>query len=136
MTGPVSVSSKKGYVMKDKKAGLSIIDKGLSVKGAVNVPGKLIIMGTLEGTLEGDTIVTAQGSHVMADMKVREIVIGGKFEGDVTAYENVTLLKTADFTGKIFCRNIDVEPGGQLNGSVKILEADHEALCSGTKTSA
>jgi cytoskeletal protein CcmA (bactofilin family) len=121
--------------MKDKKAGLSIIDKDLRVKGVVDVQGKLIIIGTLEGTLEGDTVVTAQGSCVMADVKAREIVIGGKFEGDVTAYENVRLLKTAEFTGKIFCRNIDVEPGGQLNGSVKILEADDEPLRSWTKTS-
>ncbi|MDY6988749.1 MAG: polymer-forming cytoskeletal protein [Thermodesulfobacteriota bacterium] len=122
-------------MMKDKKAGLSIIDKGLSVKGVVHVQGKLIIIGTLEGTLEGDAVVAAQGSHVMADVKVREMVIGGKFEGDVTAHENVKLLKTADFTGKIFCRNIDVEPGGQLNGSVKILEADDGALGSDAKTS-
>ncbi|MDY6951301.1 MAG: polymer-forming cytoskeletal protein [Thermodesulfobacteriota bacterium] len=121
--------------MKDKKAGLSIIDKDCWVKGVVHVEGKLIIIGTLEGTLEGDTVVTAQGSHVMADVKVREMVIGGIFEGDVTAYENVKLLKTGEFTGKIFCRNIDVEPGGQLNGSVKILEADNEILRPDTKTS-
>jgi cytoskeletal protein CcmA (bactofilin family) len=71
----------------------------------------------------------------MADVKVREMVIGGKFEGDVTAYENVILLKTGEFTGKIFCRNIDVEPGGQLNGSVKILEADDQTIRSDTKGS-
>ncbi|MDY6839195.1 MAG: polymer-forming cytoskeletal protein [Thermodesulfobacteriota bacterium] len=122
-------------MMKDKKAGLSIIDKGCKVKGTAHVEGKLIVIGTLEGTLEGDTVVTAQGSHVMADVKVREMVIGGKFEGDVTAYENVRLLKTGEFTGKVFCRNIDVEPGGQLNGSVKILEADDETLRSDTKGS-
>jgi cytoskeletal protein CcmA (bactofilin family) len=122
-------------MMKEQRAGLSIIDKGLRVEGIVNVEGKLIIIGSLEGTLVGDTVVTAEGSHVVAEAKVREMVIGGKFEGDVTAYESLKVLKTGDITGNIVCKNIDVEPGGQLNGSVKILDADHKTPGPETKTS-
>ncbi len=116
--------------MKDKKAGVSIIDKSLRVEGTVNVVGKLIILGVLEGTLIGNTVVTAEGSHVVAQAKVKEIVIGGEFEGDVTAYESLKIMKTGRLRGNVACNNLDIEPGGQLNGSVRTLEATDEIPAS------
>jgi cytoskeletal protein CcmA (bactofilin family) len=108
--------------LKDRRQGLSIIDKGLKVEGIVNVEGKLIILGTMEGTLLGNAVVTAQGSRVVAEARVREMVIGGEFEGHVTAYESLRILQTGRVTGDIACKNLDLDPGGQINGNVEILK--------------
>ena len=111
------------------------MDQGLKVQGIVNVAGKLIIVGAMEGTLVGNTVVAAAGSHVVAEARVREMVIAGNFEGNVTAYESLKILQTGNFRGNIVCKNLDVEPGGQLNGSVKILEADAEGFVADTEDS-
>lgn len=108
--------------MKDREQGLSIIDKTLKVEGTVNVEGKLIILGAMEGTLLGNSVVTVEGSHVVAEVKVREMVIGGEFEGHVTAYESLRILQTGRLTGDIVCKSLDLDPGGQVNGNVKILK--------------
>jgi len=114
--------------VEDKQAGLSIIDKTLRLEGTVNVEGKLIILGAMEGTLLGNTVVTVEGSHVVAEARVREMVIGGRFEGHVTAYESLRILQTGRFSGDVICKNIDLEPGGQLNGTVEILKDEDKSL--------
>jgi cytoskeletal protein CcmA (bactofilin family) len=126
--------SNKECRVEDKQAGLSIIDKTLRLEGTVNVEGKLIILGAMEGTLLGNTVVTAEGSHVVAEARVREMVIGGRFEGHVTAYESLRILQTGRFSGDIVCKNIDLEPGGQLNGTVEILKDEDNGLSGDVDT--
>ncbi len=108
--------------MADKSGGLSIIDKGLKVEGTLNAEGKLIIAGVLEGTLIGNAVVTVEGSRVVAHAKVREMIIAGDFEGDVTAYESLRILQTGNFGGNIICKSLSLEAGGKLNGNVRPLE--------------
>ena len=109
--------------MGDKTKGISIIDTGLKVAGTVNDKGKLIIAGALEGTLIGNTVVTVQGSRVVADAKVRELIIAGDFEGDITAYESLKVLPTGKFGGNVVCKSLIMEAGAKLNGNVRPLEA-------------
>jgi cytoskeletal protein CcmA (bactofilin family) len=112
--------------MADKKEGISIIDKDCLVEGTLNVKGKLIVAGSLKGTLIGNTVVTAKGSRVDAPAKVREMIIGGEFEGDITVYESLRILSTGVFSGKIVCKSITLETGGKLNGRVKPLDSTEE----------
>jgi cytoskeletal protein CcmA (bactofilin family) len=114
---------KEGNIMADKTQGISIIDNGLKVDGTVNDKEKLIIAGALEGTLIGNTVVTVQGSRVVADAKVRELIIAGDFEGDVTAYESLKILPTGNFGGNVVCKSLIMEAGAKLNGNVRPLEA-------------
>ncbi|RLB82645.1 MAG: hypothetical protein DRH17_05225 [Deltaproteobacteria bacterium] len=109
--------------MADKQEGLSIIDKGFEMEGTLNVKGKLIICGTVRGTLIGDQVVTAPGSRVFAQANVREMIIRGYFEGDITACESLQILNTGHFLGKIICKNLTVEAGGRLNGGVTPLNS-------------
>ena len=112
--------------MADKEEGISIIDKDCLVEGTLNVKGKLIVAGSLKGTLIGNTVVTAKGSSVNAPAKVREMIIGGEFEGDITVYERLKILSTGAFSGKIACKSITLETGGRLNGRVKPLDSTEE----------
>ena len=107
----------------DKQEGLSIIDKDSSVEGSFNVKGKLIVAGSLKGDLIGNKVVTVEGSLVDAPAKVREMIIGGEFQGDITVYESLRILSTGAFSGKITCNSITLDTGGKLNGRVKPLNA-------------
>lgn len=114
--------------MPDRTTGLSIIDKGLKVEGILSAEGKLVIGGAVEGTLIGDEVVVVQGSRVVAQASVREMVISGDFEGDVTAYESLKIMPTGNFRGNIICKSLSLEAGGRLNGSVRPLEAKEEII--------
>lgn len=107
--------------MKDNGKGLSIVDKGLSVEGSLYADGKLVIAGTLKGNLVGNAVVAAKGSMVTAQAKVEDLVIAGKFEGDVTVYNRLHISATGNFTGNVICKNLRLEVGGVLNGSVRPL---------------
>jgi len=122
--------------MEGKSKGLSIIDKGLTVEGTVNAGGKLIIAGSLEGTLVGNEVVTVRGSRVVAQAEVQDMVIAGEFEGDVTAFRSLKILRTGVFGGNIVCKDLSLEAGGKLNGSVRPLEADTQTLQTDIKAPA
>lgn len=107
----------------DIQEGLSIIDKDSSVEGSFNVKGKLIVEGSLKGDLIGNKVVTVEGSLVDAPARVREMIIGGEFQGDITVYENLRILSTGSFTGRITCNSLTLDTGGKLNGRVKPLNA-------------
>ena len=115
--------SKKGHTMADKQESLSIIDKDCSVDGSFDVSGKLVVAGTLRGALTGNTVVTVEGSHVDAPARVREMIIGGEFIGDITVYETLRILSTGVFSGKITCNSITLDSGGKLNGRVRPLDS-------------
>lgn len=114
--------------MLEKTTGLSIIDKGLKVEGILRAEGKLIVGGAVEGTLIGDEVIIVPGSRVVAQARVREMVISGDFEGEVRAYETLKIMPTGNFRGNIICKSLSLEAGGRLNGSVQPLEAKEEII--------
>lgn len=105
-----------------KPKGVSLIDTGISVEGTIRAHGRLVIAGTVEGTLLGNDVVTAKGSRVSARAEVDDLVIAGDFEGDVIARKGLTILETGNFTGNIVCNTLCLEAGGKLNGHVEPME--------------
>jgi cytoskeletal protein CcmA (bactofilin family) len=112
--------------------GLSIIDKGCQVEGTLNIKGKLIVAGSLKGTFVADTLVTAKGSRVDAQAKVRQMIIGGECQGDITVYENLRILSTGVFSGNMICKNIELEAGGKIDGRVRLIDSTEEPSSAST----
>nr|HID59953.1 polymer-forming cytoskeletal protein [Desulfobacterales bacterium] len=109
--------------MAKKDKGLSIIDKDFEVEGILKIKGKLIVYGTVRGTIDADNLVTVEGSRVFAKAKVQNMTIGGVFEGDVTAYGKLKLIRTGSFSGKITCNTLSIEAGGKLDGIVEPIDS-------------
>jgi len=105
--------------MADKREALTIIDRDVELEGSLKVKGKLIVVGTLKGTLVGETVVTVEGSSVSARTQVRDLIIGGDFQGDIVVSERLKILNTGSFFGTAFCDRLSVEAGGRLNGRVE-----------------
>ena len=104
--------------MKNKSKDFSIIDKELTVDGTVSTKGQLIIKGTVKGTLLGENVIIAREGAVYADTKVASMTIGGTFEGEIEASEELVILSTGNCSGKIVCKNFVVEAGGIINAEV------------------
>jgi len=104
--------------VKNESENFSIIDKGLTVNGEISTDGKLIVKGTVKGKLTGETVIIAKEGSVQADTKVGTMTVGGKFEGEVRAMNELIILSTGNCSGKVACKDLVVEAGGILNAEV------------------
>ena len=104
--------------MKEIPKHFSIIDEGFTIEGTVSGKGRLIIKGTVKGTVTGDNVVIAENGVVHADARANEMTIGGSFYGEVDAERNLVILSTGKCTGEVRCQDLVIEAGGILNASV------------------
>ena len=104
----------------------SILDKGLTLEGKLSFQGKMIIKGTVNGTVEGETVIIGEEGAVYADMKAGSLTIGGIFEGKARAMKEFVILSTGNCKGKVICKDIVVEPGGILNAEVTCITIQGE----------
>lgn len=101
-----------------KSKNISIIDQGAIVDGTFSCKGRLVIKGTVKGTLLGDIVIIAKEGAVYADIKAASITIGGIFEGEINGADELIILSTGNCSGKIICKDLAVEAGGVLNAEV------------------
>ena len=101
-----------------KAKNISIIDEGTIVDGTFSWKGKLVIKGTVKGTLSGDVVTIAKEGAVYAAIKAASFTIGGRFEGDIEEADELIILSTGNCSGKIVCKELIVEAGGMLNAEV------------------
>jgi cytoskeletal protein CcmA (bactofilin family) len=104
--------------VKKKGQDFSIIDKHLTVDGTLHTTGRLIIKGTVKGSLMGDSVIIAEEGAVFADTRVASMTIGGTFEGEIHASRELVILSTGKCSGKVVCKDFVVEAGGVLNAEV------------------
>jgi cytoskeletal protein CcmA (bactofilin family) len=101
---------------------MSIINKGLTINGTVACKGRLIINGTVKGTVVGETVVIGQGGAVYTDTtKAAYVEIAGIFEGEVRASKDLIIKSTGKCSGKVVYKKIVVEAGAVLNAAVNCL---------------
>ena len=96
----------------------SIIDQELTVEGTISCRGKLVVKGTVKGTLDGDTVVIAKDGAVYGKTKVASMTIAGSFEGDIEASQELIVLSTGTCSGKVVCKDFVVEANGKINAEV------------------
>ena len=107
--------------VKDKSKNFSIIDKDLTVEGTISSRGRLIVKGTVKGTLTGEAVIIARGGGIYAKTSVASMTIAGTFEGDIDASEELVILSTGTCTGKVSCKDLVVEASGVLNAKVSCI---------------
>ncbi len=103
---------------------LSIIDRDLRIDGSLTSKGKLIIKGSLKGTIDGEIVVIVKDGKVDADAKVSSMTIGGSFRGEISAAKELIILSTGRCEGKVECKNLIVENGGILNAEVVSMKSE------------
>ncbi len=105
--------------MVSKKSDISIIDAGLKIKGVFSYKGKLVVNGMVEGIINGENLVIAEGGVVVANANVHSVSVGGKFEGELTALNEIVIMPTGICSGKFLCKSLVVQEGGLIDGDVK-----------------
>lgn len=109
--------------MANLNSNISIFDSELRLKGAFSFKGRLIMKGSFEGTISGENLIIAEEGIVLAEINAENVTIGGRFEGYITALNEVVILSTGICTGKISCKSLVVETGGLLNGDIRCTQS-------------
>lgn len=109
----------------------SLLGAGVDCQGTARVEGTLRLDGAFQGTLDvGDTLIIGQGGAFTGRARARQVVISGRFEGEVLGTERVELQKGARMEGDILTRSFVIEPGVWFQGNcrMELTEADEARL--------
>jgi len=93
-----------------------------SFKGVMSFEKPLRIAGRYEGTIESEGFLFIEkGSEVKADIKVRNVVVGGTVYGDIDAEESLLLQESGKVFGNIKTGSLQVENGFEFRGKCEML---------------
>jgi len=80
----------------------SIIGEGTFLRGDFNVKGLLRIDGDFKGNIQSDgKILISKNGRAEGFISAEVVIIGGVFKGDILAHQQVEILSTAVFVGRI-----------------------------------
>lgn len=102
-----------------------VLDVTASMQGSLvfQEPVSLRISGRFEGTLETrGELTVGEKAQVRADITGDSITIAGRVEGKVIAKRFLKLIPPAIVKGEIVTPVLQVEPGAQMQGTVRMEE--------------
>jgi cytoskeletal protein CcmA (bactofilin family) len=97
---------------------ITLLAKGVHLKGEIRVEGTVRIDGRLEGEIhtKGQVIIGEDGL-VEGLVSAGTVVSSGRIKATVTAVERVHLLKTAVFIGEVRTPVLMMEEGAKMQGT-------------------
>jgi cytoskeletal protein CcmA (bactofilin family) len=107
---------------------LTIIPENTELKGHVEASGKVLVYGSLGGTVKCSVLEVYRGGSVNAKAEVETALIGGDFEGELVCNGHLHITSTGTAKGRLLYRSLFVDLGGSLECSVSRLESEDTKL--------
>lgn len=105
---------------------LSIIGKGLVVRGKLASECDIQIDGTVEGDVSSAKLTVGEGGAVNGTIVAEHVVIAGAVTGEIRS-KTVAMVATARVRADISVDSLAIEAGAQFEGICKRLGANSEA---------
>lgn len=106
----------------------TLIAPSAKVSGDIEFSGGLHVQGTVEGNItagkDGGQLIIGESGRVRGEIKVPKVVINGRVEGDVHAFENLELAEKASVEGNVYYTMIEMVMGARVNG--KLVRTDDD----------
>src|SRR5688572_2802132 len=103
---------KSGFVEEEN---ITLLAKGVVIKGEIRVEGTVRIDGRLEGEIHTKgTVVIGEDGIVQGTVIAGTLINSGKVKATVTATERIHLLKTGTLIGEIHTSNFAMEDGSKF----------------------
>ena len=98
----------------------TIIASGAKVEGVFNCQTRLHVDGEIIGKVLSDSIVTiGKQGRISGEIHASRLIVNGLFEGNADC-ENVEVLEGGKFLGKVFSKELVIEPNAIFEGESKI----------------
>ncbi len=99
-----------------------VVGQGIVLSGQITACERLVVEGTVECSLsECRTIEIAGSGFFKGQAEVDYVDLAGRFEGTLTVRERLFIRSTGKIHGKINYSQIEIEPGGEISGDVKVV---------------
>lgn len=105
---------KTGFVEEEN---ITLLAKGVLIKGEIRVEGTVRIDGRLEGEIHTKgTVVIGEDGVVHGIICAGVLVNSGKVKATITATERIQLMRTGVLIGEIHTSNFSMEDGAKFQG--------------------
>jgi cytoskeletal protein CcmA (bactofilin family) len=102
----------------------TIIGKGASFDGLLEISGGLRVDGTLKGKIHNaDIIFVGPSGTLEADVEAKECIVGGVVRGNIKAPDKVELQAKSQVEGDIITYSLVVEQGAIFHGNCQMKKA-------------
>jgi cytoskeletal protein CcmA (bactofilin family) len=106
---------------KEEIAVNTIIGKGASFDGLLEIAGGLRVDGTLKGKIHNaDIIFVGPSGTLEADVEAKECIVGGVVRGNIKAPDKVELQAKSQVEGDIITYSLVVEQGAIFHGNCQM----------------
>jgi cytoskeletal protein CcmA (bactofilin family) len=102
--------------------GCAFFGDGVTFKGSISVPQKLVIHGTVEGDIESRELFVGPTGVIKGNVRVDEADVQGKIFENIEAKTCLRLGKTGQIEGKAVYGEIEIEKGGVLSGEISSID--------------
>lgn len=100
----------------------TVIGSGTLVKGDIAFSQGLHLDGEIHGNVlgqgEGTTLTVSDKGHIKGDIKVANIIINGRVEGNIHAAQRVELAENAVVIGKVEYLLLEMAMGARVDGEM------------------
>ena len=97
--------------------GLGFLGQDLYVEGAIHAEKKIIVSGTVYGSVFGDQeIVVGTTGNIDGKLEGRSVSVAGKVDGDLLAHKRLEVIASATIKGEVqvLSGKLLIQEGAQL----------------------
>lgn len=98
------------------------IGPGVHIEGQISNCDTLVVEGEIEVSAVARSIEISEQGVFIGDAKIDTADISGRFEGDLTVADRLTVRTTGRVSGKILYKSIQIESGGRISGDIQVSE--------------
>lgn len=114
-----------------------VIGQGISLSGEIEACDHLIVEGQVEAALKGaSNMDISETGAFYGTVEIEEATIAGRFEGDITVSGRLTVQSTGTIIGSITYKELSIEAGASIEGSVTPLNSQNAARSTKKTTKA
>lgn len=110
------------------------IGPGITMSGEIEACDHLVVEGTVEAALKGASVLEiAETGAFYGTVEIDEANIAGRFEGDITVKGRLTIQSTGTIIGSVSYKELSMEAGATLDGSVSPIGSQNAVQSGGKK---
>ncbi len=99
----------------------TVIGPKTKFKGSVNTDKPITIQGNFEGTIDSTNVVVVEETgYFEGTANCRELDLVGEVKGKIMCSDVLKFLSGGKFRGDAVVANIDIHPGADYDGTLKI----------------
>ena len=95
-----------------------VIGDGVIIKGVFFVPAKAVINGIIEGDLTAEEVLIGTTGKITGRISAKVIDVRGQIHNTIISEKSLIIRSTGKISGKIHYVEIEIEKGGEVEGTL------------------